>query len=302
MRAEPLVSVITPTRNRPALLREAYDSLKAQTVQDFEFILVVNGRNASSLGEARRIRDEGETTKSHPSRPGRVTVLYDPRFNYYEALNAGLSAARGSLVHFLSDDDLLEPTFLETCCKALAGDPALEMVGVDHRVLLDPPRVLREMPCMLTHPGAESAREGLPALGAYVINCTVFRKSLLEKMRVKDGPFDTSFRILGDEDFFIRLSKTNTRARHICAPLIQYRVHTQQVTQKQELRHFFEHTRILREIHRTDSPNAIAARLAWSANRVARYLGTKVKRKMGIRVDHEISEVDQLRWPELRKR
>ncbi len=300
MQSEPLVSVITPTRNRPSLLRLAYESLQRQTLQDFEFVISVNGRNASSLAEAHRIRLEDNAHATGAGREGRVRVLYNARYNYYEAMNCGFKASRGRFIHFLSDDDLLEPTFLETCCGSFADEPRLEVVGVDHTVLEDSSKAILQMPCLLTNSKTEAARNGVPALGAYVINCSMFGRSLLERMDLGPGPFDPSFHIKGDEDFFIRLSKTGTRALHICAPLMQYRVHPYQVTQTREIRHFFEGTRILRATNVSESSKEIVSRLAWSANRMTRFLGTRIKRKMGLRVKHKLAEIDKLRWPALR--
>lgn len=300
MRPEPFVSIITPTRDRPNLLREAWVSLTHQTRQDFEFIISVNGKDASSLGEAYRIRDEDNATASQLGQEGRVKVIYDPKSNYYQALHSALKAARGNLIHFLSDDDLLEPEFLETCYAYLTMESDLDMLGVDYRALVEPSKMIQAMPCMLDNPKPKAARIGTPALGAYVLNTTVFKNSLLERLKVGEGPFDPSFRILGDEDFFIRLAKTNTKAMHVCAPLVQYRVHPQQVTQRQEVRHFFEGLRIRRAMDLPDSPREIASRVAWSANRMTGFLGTKVRRKMGAKVSHAVMEIDRLRYPELR--
>jgi hypothetical protein len=50
----------------------------------------------------------------------------------------------------------------------------------------------------------------------------------------------------------------------------------------------------------SESPREIVSRVAWSANRMTRFLGTKVKRKMGATVNYNTMEIDQLRYPELR--
>jgi glycosyltransferase involved in cell wall biosynthesis len=95
---EPLVSVILPTYNRAALLTEALASVRAQTFTDWECVVV----------------DDGSTDGT----PGLLAGVTDPRVrcvrvahsgNPAVARNAGLAAARGTLVAFLDDDDLWKP-------------------------------------------------------------------------------------------------------------------------------------------------------------------------------------------------
>src|SRR5262245_51954214 len=51
----PLVSVIVPTHDRPQMLKEAVDSVLAQSFQDFEIIIVLKGASAESLEMGRRL-------------------------------------------------------------------------------------------------------------------------------------------------------------------------------------------------------------------------------------------------------
>lgn len=94
----PLVSVIVPTFNRPELLCRAIDSVLAQTLQDFEIIVVNDGGidvagwigSRDALGRIRLLR--------HPTNRGMSA-----------ARNTGLRAARGTYVAYLDDDDIFYP-------------------------------------------------------------------------------------------------------------------------------------------------------------------------------------------------
>ena len=282
------VSVVTPTRSRPDMLKEAYGSLRAQTLQDFEYIISVNGMNAKSLAEARRIESSDK----------RVRVLYNPNSNLSEAWNAGFEASDGETVHFLADDDLLEPMFLEVGYRALADRPDLDLVGTDYSAFADPTEAIR-MPCLLTNPGVDAADSGRPALGAFGLNTSIFRRSLLLKMVSGRGPFDESFRIHGDEDFFVRLSKSEARAHHICSALVRYRVHPGQATQRDQARHFFEHIRVANSVRRA-SVGEVAAQTLWAVNRRIGFLGTRLKRKLGMGTMYRLSAIELLMYPELR--
>lgn len=102
----PLVSVILPTCDRPALLPRAVASVLAQTERDFELLVVDQnrsaGRVADQAGFGAWLRDP------------RVRVIHDPGAtpNASGARNTGLAAAQGEWIAFLDDDDAYRPTKL----------------------------------------------------------------------------------------------------------------------------------------------------------------------------------------------
>jgi glycosyltransferase involved in cell wall biosynthesis len=101
----PRVSVVTPTRNRLALLTQTLDSVAAQTLSDWEHIVVDDG---SDDGTAAMVRERAAA---------------DPRVRYVmrecepsganACRNIGIRTACAPLVVLLDSDDLLEPTCLE---------------------------------------------------------------------------------------------------------------------------------------------------------------------------------------------
>lgn len=118
--SEPLVSVIIPTFNRAHLIGRALDSLLAQTHKHWEVIIV----------------DDGSTDETQS-----VLAAYyaDPRFRLYtHEINMGITSARntgldnimGDWFCFLSSDDELVSTAIETmlAVPALVGDGAINTV------------------------------------------------------------------------------------------------------------------------------------------------------------------------------
>lgn len=104
----PLFSIIVPTYGRPRLLAEAIQSIGAQTIGDFECIVV-------------------DDASPHP-----VDVHRDPRVRVVRravnggpaaARNTGLALARGRYVAFLDDDDLYTPDRLAMALEGLARAP-----------------------------------------------------------------------------------------------------------------------------------------------------------------------------------
>ena len=88
------VSVVIPTRNRPELVRRAVESVLAQTYQDFEIIVVIDGPDSATEAALREIADP------------RLHVLPLPESQGgSDARNAGIAASTGEWVAFLDDDD-----------------------------------------------------------------------------------------------------------------------------------------------------------------------------------------------------
>lgn len=96
----PLISIVIPTYNRADLLREALESVYAQTYSNYEVIVVDDG----STDHTDLMLDEYA---------GRARVLRQSRGGISSARNAGLRACSGDYVAFLDNDDRWTPEKLE---------------------------------------------------------------------------------------------------------------------------------------------------------------------------------------------
>ena len=97
------VSVIMLTYNRETLVGRAIESILAQSMEDFEYIIVDNGSTDKS----------GEIAEEYAKKDARIRVLHIPKSNIGTGRNAGLDAAKGEYVTFIDDDDTAEPDMLE---------------------------------------------------------------------------------------------------------------------------------------------------------------------------------------------
>lgn len=97
------ISVIMLTYNREALVGRAIESILAQTMPDFEYIIVDNGSTDKS----------GEIVEEYAKKDARIKVLHVPKSNIGTGRNAGLDMARGEYITFIDDDDTAEPDMLE---------------------------------------------------------------------------------------------------------------------------------------------------------------------------------------------
>lgn len=207
----PLVSVIVRTRDRPALLREALASLRAQTFRDFETLVVADGGTApaeSILGSA-------------PGEGGLALLHRSPPHGRARALNAGLDAARGRLIAYLDDDDLLLPDHLETLARFLAGSDSYRVAYTDveqvEQTLGADGRY---------HEGRRLVVYGQPFDPHRLLSSNYI--SLIGLMHAAtDLRYDESFEILEDWDFMIRLAE-HGRFHRIAAITAVYRLRDDQ--------------------------------------------------------------------------
>ncbi len=110
-----LASIITPTLNSVIHIREALDSVDAQSGTCIEHIVVDGG---SSDGTCALVA----------ARPT-LRLIRHPGSSVYEALNTGLAAARGEVIGFLNSDDAYLPGALATVYGELAGNPDLAILS-----------------------------------------------------------------------------------------------------------------------------------------------------------------------------
>jgi glycosyltransferase involved in cell wall biosynthesis len=108
----PTTSFIVTCHNLGAYLDEALDSLYAQTVQDFEVVVVNDG---STDGATCRLLAD-------LNRP-RTRVVHSERRGLPGARNFGARHAGGRYLCMVDADDLLEPTYLERSLAAIESRP-----------------------------------------------------------------------------------------------------------------------------------------------------------------------------------
>ncbi|HUA33242.1 MAG TPA: glycosyltransferase family 2 protein [Candidatus Binataceae bacterium] len=186
--ATPQVSVIIPTYNRHAMLREAIASVLAQPDVDFELIIVDDG---STDGTSRLL---GELTKRDP----RLIATHTEHRGPAAARNRGVELARASWIAFLDSDDLWVPTKLARQLDFMRRNPAYQIAQCQEIWIRGGRRV---------NPGARhvkqagdifirSLRTCLISPSAVIISAKLFRRF--------DG-FDDSMNAAEDYDLWLRI-------------------------------------------------------------------------------------------------
>ena len=95
-------TVFTPTYNRAHTLSRVYESLKNQTINDFEWLIVDDGSTDKTAELVRRFITEGQIV---------IRYLWQPNGGKHIAFNHGVREARGYLfLPFDSDDSCVPAT------------------------------------------------------------------------------------------------------------------------------------------------------------------------------------------------
>jgi len=100
----PRFTVFTPTWNRCTELARAYRSLGAQTLRDFEWLIVDDGSTDDTAGVVAAWQREADFP---------IVYLHQPNQGKHAAFNRGVEQARGDLFLALDSDDACKPQALE---------------------------------------------------------------------------------------------------------------------------------------------------------------------------------------------
>jgi glycosyltransferase involved in cell wall biosynthesis len=109
------VSVVVPTRDRPELLREALQSIRALEKDGVRFEIIV-GDNGTSA-DTRKIAESFDAIYLHTSQSGAAA-----------ARNIAMAAATAEYIAFLDDDDVWTANHIHGHLALLAANPDMDMV------------------------------------------------------------------------------------------------------------------------------------------------------------------------------
>jgi glycosyltransferase involved in cell wall biosynthesis len=184
------------TRNRPADLRVALDSLASQTYRTFEVVVVNDG------GE-----DISGVLEHYDGRLNLECVVNAQAHGRSQAVNDGVGAARGEYVTFLDDDDVLYPVHLSTLVNGIHGPGDREFVYSHYNHALIEGR--GETATVLKHqhlPPWHFDRMDLLAANRPPIHTWLLRRETFQAR----GGFDPAFDVLHDWDFLLRVTEKLT--------------------------------------------------------------------------------------------
>lgn len=204
MESAPVVSVVIPCHNHGGFLRDAVESVRRQTFEDFEIIVVDDGSVDETPAVASPLPDVHHIRQAHQGLSA--------------ARNTGWRASRSRYLVFLDADDRLLPNALQAGVDHATAHPAAAFVS-GHYVTIDAAGVQigkHDRPCVTSDHYGAMLRSNYISMHATV----VYRRDALSQF----GGFDPALRACEDYDLFLRMTR---RAPAMCHPEVvaEYRWH-----------------------------------------------------------------------------
>lgn len=216
----PCVTVLVAVYNGGAYLPESVESILAQTLTDFELLVVDDASTDATPAYLASLTD------------ARVRVLRnEDNIGQAPSLNRGLREARGRYVARLDADDLMLPTRLARQVAVLDAEPRAALVGTWIDVVDEAGRLWAS--------GSGDISTFAELVAATLANAYPFgHPSLMYRRDVVDalGGYDPSLAPAEDKDLYRRLTLARWEVRVVREPLVRYRRHDAQLSQAQRTR------------------------------------------------------------------
>jgi glycosyltransferase involved in cell wall biosynthesis len=199
----PRLSIVTAVYNHGQYLAGCIASVRAQTEQDIEHIIVIDGATDDSYGVAQK-QQRGDA---------RIRVFVNPvNYGLARSQNIGIELAESPWVMKVDADDYISPHYVEAILRAAAADPRRNVIF---------------SPCQ--HFGARTDVYRYPAFDPtrmvdqlMIAGCGAFQKALWAAV----GGYDESMRFAEDWDLHIRAQLAVGLVPHqLPSPLWHYRQH-----------------------------------------------------------------------------
>lgn len=191
------LSVITRTCDRLPLLRRCLQSLRKAATQEMEWIVVDD-----MPGGCADLVDFVEVTRASWDIP--VQLVAAGTRHRAKAANAGLSAATGSLIHFLDDDDTIAPEFYTKTVAFLAEHPRFGAVSTLAESVFERAKSDGSLQEITRTPHYPETR--VVSLAELAVVQTIAPVSFVARRECIDatGGFDERFEVCEDYDFYLR--------------------------------------------------------------------------------------------------
>ncbi len=208
----PKLSVLMCVFNGEHFLREAVESVLAQDFSDFEFIIIDDGSTDGTAAILNAFDDP------------RIRITHNgSNLGLINALNLGLEMARGEFIGRMDADDICQPDRFQKQLALLEDNPEIGCCGSWLRVIGE--STLYKFP--LTH---EAIKAALLEYNPMAHPSIVFRSKLIQEAGLS---YDLRFPGAEDYELWSRIIFL-TGFANISEPLLLYRRHDQQVTQKKQ--------------------------------------------------------------------
>lgn len=182
-------TIITVCYNSEKTIAETIESVLSQKYGNYEYIIVDGASSDSTV----------DIIQSYEKRfEGRMRWVSEKDYGIYDAMNKGISLARGKYISLLNSDDWYYPHTLEKVAEQISNECDVIYGLLEVFLRHDAQRVYANHPNYLAiesmaHPSAFVSRETYRRFGVYSL----------------------SYKSASDYEFFLRLSKSNASFYYI---------------------------------------------------------------------------------------
>lgn len=226
------LSIITPVYNGASTLRHMVESVRQQTLADWELILVDDGSTDGSPALCDELAQQDD----------RIQVLHMPNGGVASARNAGLELAKGEYIGFIDCDDsvkaemyalLVETAERDHCDLVMGGyekisEQNAEPVSLPHDGVLEGGKIKEILYSMAFWNGYLDGRPLTTLYGSVWPN--LYRADLI---RAHGIVFPAQISIGEDLLFNLRYLSHVSRAAMVDRPLYEYNISNSSATRKQ---------------------------------------------------------------------
>ena len=214
MSRSPAISVVLPVHNAEAYVREAVESILAQTFTDFECIIINDGSTDNS----------GVVLRELARRDARIVLVERPNDGLVSALNEGIKIARAELIARMDADDVAMPERFALQHARMIQEPELAVLGSFFRIM-DRDDAIRLYD---NRPLTPAAAMRFVKHGCPVAHPTVMMRR--DAVLKADG-YRKAFSHAEDYDLWLRMSDLGYAIANLPQPLLNYREHGANVSE-----------------------------------------------------------------------
>ena len=209
----PYLSVLMPVYNAESFLSSAIESILNQNYKDYELLVINDGSTDSSLNILESFSDERLNVINNDKNRG---IIY--------TLNRGLKEAKGRYLARMDADDISNPERLALQVEYLENNPHVALVGGYADVIDQNSNKFDAITVPLSH---GDIVQNIFSSCCFIHPSVMFRTSIVQSL----GGYDPTALHAEDYDLWLRLIQ-HYQAANLPVPLIQYRIHSSQISQK----------------------------------------------------------------------
>jgi glycosyltransferase involved in cell wall biosynthesis len=202
----PQFSIIIPCYNQADWLKICVQSLKNQTFENWEAIIVNDGSTDHTK----------ETADFLAKNDPRIKVIHQDNCGLSSARNAGIQIAKGEWLNFLDSDDYLDINCLQMVFKAFENDSSFQMIQTGHHLVDEQNQIIStRIPQLYDGLFLDAISKGndAPVLSVFI------KRTFFDML----GEFDTTLKSAEDWDMWIRAAKNEGKRKIIYKALVSVR-------------------------------------------------------------------------------